>query len=245
MNTISAYVPDALATGFLDKLKLLDSLNLHCLETSQEELPLEQMPPEEVLPLRNLLYDTGCCIAMHRTRVSGLPPESLRRLLRNTHLMEIPSLLIDPEGCEEKEQDSFFRAASSFNLSLLVENRAGSALSTARDLETFLKLYQTYGVQIVFNPLEFVKLQQHPFFHVYYNSRMKNHIRVLRINDGLYEDGRPMPPAQGNGEIKELISITKARSFDGFFSLTPYLGTGTRDDLAQVAAWLRQTLKGL
>ncbi len=244
MNTISAYIPDALASSFADKLQLLRGLHLHCLETTDGELPLHQMPPEDVLPLRNQLYDMGCCISIHSVRPADLNDQSLRILLRNAHLLEIPFLLVDVEDCDDGQLDSFFRAAGSFGLGLLVENKAGSALSTRQDMEAFLKQHQAHKLQVVFSPLEYVKLQQHPFFHVYYNSRMKNQIRVLRINDGLYTDGRPMPPAQGNGEVKELISITRARSFDGCFSLTPYLN-GTKDDLTLVAGWLRETLKGL
>lgn len=242
MNTICAYIPDNLAAGFPEKLKLLRELKLCSLEVRQEELPLESLPMAEVLCIRNLLYDEGCAIGLYQTKIKGLKKAAVQQILQSAHLLETEHILYDPEGCTDEEIAFFFKAAASFDIPVMVENKASSILSDAAAIEAFLK---KHPCGVAFNPLEFVKLKQHPFFHVYYNSRLKNNISLLRLNDGIYLDGSATPLAQGNGEIKELISIMKARSFSGMFSLSPYLPGSTAEDLANMAAWLRSTLKGL
>jgi sugar phosphate isomerase/epimerase len=76
---------------------------------------------------------------------------------------------------------------------------------------------------MVFNPLEYAAVKKHPFFHVFYNTRLKPAIRFLRINDGLFQDGSATLPGQGNAELKELVSALLARSFKGYFAYVPYL----------------------
>lgn len=243
MNSICAQIPAYMAESFGDKLKLLQSLKLHCLELSSQETRLEQLPISEVLRMRGLLYDEGCSVTLYQIPVRHMDEDAVRTLMRYAHLLEIDYFLCDPEGCGEEEIRFFFKAAASFGIRLMVENKAGTALGTAGDIEAFFKRHADAGCSLAFNPLEFLRLKQHPFFHVYYKSRLKNQISLLRICDGLYTDGRPVPLGQGNGEVKELISIMKARSFPGAFSLTPYLPNISERDLRGMVHWLRETLK--
>ena len=84
----------------------------------------------------------------------------------------------------------------------------------------------------------------HPFFHVFYASKLKNRVRFLRLNDSLYSTGEAMPLAGGNGEIKELISILLSRSFDGYFSVTPYRGRNV-EHMLQTLTEYRTLLKNM
>lgn len=99
-----------------------------------------------------------------------------------------------------------------------------------------------YNPGMVFNPLEYAAMKKHPFFHVFYNTRLKPAIRFLRINDGLFEDGRPTLPGQGNAELKELVSALLARSYKGYFSYVPYMKENGLEDYEEIIRRFRNIL---
>ena len=79
---------------------------------------------------------------------------------------------------------------------------------------------------------------------MFYTSKLKNRIRFLRLNDSLYSTGEPTRLAGGNGEIKELVSILLTRSFDGWFSVTPYRGNSV-EAMSQTLGEYRFLLKNM
>lgn len=81
------------------------------------------------------------------------------------------------------------------------------------------------NIGMAFNPANFARLGQHPFLSAYYWRRNKLRIRQLVIADATY-DGEPTLPGQGNGEVKEMISAVRCRSFDGTMSLRGPLAPG-------------------
>lgn len=99
-----------------------------------------------------------------------------------------------------------------------------------------------YNPGMVFNPLEYAAMKKHPFFHVFYNTRLKPAIRFLRVNDGLFGDGRPTLPGQGNAELKELVSALLARSYKGYFSYVPYMKENGLEDYEEIIRRFRNIL---
>ncbi|MEF3312213.1 hypothetical protein PV433_25345 [Paenibacillus sp. GYB004] len=114
-------------------------------------------------------------------------------------------------------------AARVQGIGLVVENDSSSCLSDDRKLTALYNRIKDENTAVIYNPLEFVRVKAHPFFHAFYNSKLKGKIRFLRVNDGLFADGRPVLPGEGNAEVKELASILLKRSYKGYFSFTPYM----------------------
>jgi sugar phosphate isomerase/epimerase len=120
-----------------------------------------------------------------------------------------------------------------YNVKICVENIRNGFLNQPENLEAFFKEYGQGEVSMAFNPLEFVKIRQHPFFNVFYKGKVKKFISFLRINDGVYSDASLRLPGEGNAEIKELVSALTARNYKGFLSLAPYLkNTGDKQLLS-------------
>ena len=65
-----------------------------------------------------------------------------------------------------------------------------------------------------FNPVHFVLAGEMPFLRSYGAGRFIRTMGSLDINDALW-DGIPTRLAQGNAEIKELVSIVRCRNFTG------------------------------
>ena len=73
-----------------------------------------------------------------------------------------------------------------------------------------------------FSATGFARLGEKPFL-VSYKQKLRRFVDQLDVEDCLYE-GTPQPLAHGNAEIKELISILRCASFDGWL----VLGAGNR-----------------
>ena len=74
------------------------------------------------------------------------------------------------------------------------------------------------AIKVAFNPLNFAQVGENPFLGVYTKTHIIKYIGALYINDGL-ATGERTALEEGLGEIKELISILRCRSFDGLFIL--------------------------
>ncbi len=81
-----------------------------------------------------------------------------------------------------------------------------------------VSMVKNTSVKVAFNPLNFAQVGENPFLGVYSKTHIIKHIGALYINDGL-ATGEKTPLEEGLGEIKELISILRSRSFDGLFIL--------------------------
>lgn len=106
--------------------------------------------------------------------------------------------------------------ASAAGISLLVRNSRGSLV----DVSAKTRSLKGTGVGLAFDPSEFAAMSEMPFLSVYYHGIPKSLVSQLYIKDGTF-DGRLTEPGFGNGEIKELISILRCRSFDGAMVIWP------------------------
>jgi len=108
-------------------------------------------------------------------------------------------------------------------LTLVIENQEGTFCDTKGDCEAVLASLP--GVDLAFNPANFAHVEEHPFLYTFYKGKLKHRVRQLYITDGCRPGGDLFTlPGQGNGEVKELMSILRCRGFDGFFCLK----TGSR-----------------
>jgi len=214
-----------------EALAVADTLHINNIELSDiEGKALEQCSGNEVEDIRNALIDSNKTIVLLNTDLPVTDTVSYNELFRKAHLLHVQNVRIVLEkslsDSEAITPDSaslaqILRMAELWNIGIVFENNHASFFKDNDSMTAFLGKMPEHTA-LVFNPMEFVALQKHPFFHVFYNSKLKNRVRFLRLNDSLYSTGEAMPLAGGNGEIKELISILLSRSFDGYFSITPY-----------------------
>ena len=107
-------------------------------------------------------------------------------------------------------------AASASGMMLLVRNCKGTQVDTSASASSL----QGSGAHLAFDPAEFAAMREMPFLNIYYHGIPKSLVRQLYIKDGTF-DGRPAEPGMGNGEVRELISILRCRSFDGPMVIWP------------------------
>jgi sugar phosphate isomerase/epimerase len=222
-----------LGASLEEQLEVCSRLLINNIEIDAEidGTSLESLSGSQVECVRNLLIKTNKEVVLLDCDFTGFNPERINLLLRKAHLLGVENIAVAQWG-QDRSTDleslenllmELLPIANSYGIGVTIENKRASCTSSEEALAKLFKKCGDIKPSLVFNPQEFAAEKKHPFFHVFYNSRLKPAIRFLRANDGLFIDGRPALPAEGNAEIKELASALLARSYRGYFSFHPYL----------------------
>lgn len=112
--------------------------------------------------------------------------------------------------------------ASSLDLALLIENHPAAAWRTRDTTTEVLAGVNHPAVKLSFNPAHFAQVGEHPFLSTWNRGKLKRFTAQLMLTDGCGRPGWPALtlPGRGQGEVKELISILRCRSFDGLLTLS-------------------------
>lgn len=230
MYNFSILVDDGVAGDLQSKIEICSRLMIGNIEIydSLYGSCIADCSGDQIENVRNLFIRNNKKIVLLNCSANVTDQEFYRRTFRKAHLLGIENIRV-PTGKNDKPDAAFTQGlksiceiGASYGIGILLENNSCSFLSTERDVSQFYEKVKNQYTGLIFNPLEYVRLKRHPFFHMFYNSRLKNDIKFLRVNDGLFSDGSPALPARGNAEIKELASILLSRSFKGYFSFCPY-----------------------
>ena len=89
---------------------------------------------------------------------------------------------------------------------------------------------------LALNPGQFAAVGEHPFLSVFTQAHSRRHTRRCYVDDGTW-DGQPSLPGRGNGEVKEIISMLRCRSFDGAIVLRSHHRGGPAFREAAAAFW--------
>lgn len=203
--------------------------NLQAAGIKQVELDYVQgkacafMTEEKLAAIAAEFREAGIEISALSAQVVPDDPEALIKLANAAGIKR----LIVPVGADEQKA-----LAQMAGIETLFRNSNQTALAAATSAAKF------DGRSICFNPAGFALAGEHPFLRSYRVGRFIKTIGQLDVVDALW-DGSPRPLAQGNGEIKELISILRCHNFSGYFTLGGGAAMpGTLKEVADDLAWL-------
>jgi aminoglycoside 3-N-acetyltransferase len=132
-------------------------------------------------------------------------------------------------------------AATAANIELLMENVPDSAVASGQDCANLFAQLSSAVIGLAFNPAHFAQVGEKPFLQTFYKCSFKSRIRQLYVCDGCRPDAplyQPYTlPGQGQGEVKELMSILRCRSFGGTLCLKLGWGRGEREMQDQIQAF--------
>lgn len=251
MYNFSVHANNAVAASLEEKIRFCGELRINNMEMDETlgGMSVADLDGVELECWRNLLIEHNKKIVLLNCSRPISDTGYYRRLFRKAHMLGVENLKIDAccfdadlLNCME-DWNAIVRTGFSYGIQVLVENDSRSCLREEKALAILLKVRQ--GAGWVFNPLEFARCRVHPFFHVFYNSRLKNSICFLRVNDGLFVDGSPALPGEGNAEIKEMASALLARSFKGYFSFVPYMSDACLDTYKSIIRKFKKLLSTL
>ncbi|MDF2714802.1 MAG: hypothetical protein K0R28_1727 [Paenibacillus sp.] len=231
MFNFSLRVEERTAAGLAEQIETCSELQIPNMEINDDVggKLIAELTGGELETYRNMLIEHHKKIVL----LNGSKPAAdfgyYKKLFAKALLLQAENVKVTVSGHEaeaEAEIEALRRlvhAAKAYGIGLVIENDSRSPYSDDRSMTALYSRIKDDNTAIVFNPLEFVRTKAHPFFHIYYNSKLKGYVRFLRVNDGLYKDGTAVLPGEGNAEVKELASILLKRSYKGYFSFTPYM----------------------
>jgi len=142
-----------------------------------------------------------------------------RHIFQNASMLGITHLKIDLSALStDTGLAEVLRMAESYGIYVVFEPSVDHPIFT----EEFYLSIRTEFTKIIYDPTAFVRYGKKPFLDVLYKCKWKDDVFFLRITDALFDSTRSVALEHGNGEIKECTSTLLARSFGGFFSFVPY-----------------------
>jgi len=90
--------------------------------------------------------------------------------------------------------------------------------------------------RFAFDPGEFAAAGDKPFLGVFYRGKLRKQMEHFHISDQTFS-GQWTLPGQGNGEVKEIISMLRCRSYSGMMTLRSPLGGIDNFRAAAKAFW--------
>lgn len=132
-------------------------------------------------------------------------------------------------------------AATGDGVTVVFENAPSTLWSYGEACdEPLLALAGECDLGFAFNPAHFANVGEKPFLDTWRKTKLKRFTRIIYATDGCHP-GRPQYtlPLQGNAEVKELISIFRARGYDGFVTLKMGDRRGTDAFRGHAAAFRR------
>lgn len=134
-------------------------------------------------------------------------------------------------------------AAEAAEVEIVVENAPRTPLATAASCAVLFEALPNGVAKLAFNPAHFAQAGERPVLQAYINKKLKRYVGHLYVCDGC-GPGAPLreeyvPVGQGEGQVKEIISNLRARSFAGSMCLRAGWGTGEAVFVAQAAAFWR------
>lgn len=243
MYNFSIEISDKIAKCFEEKLKVSSELGINNIEVNEviNGKALYDMTGEELEKIRDLLIDHGKRIVLLTTALDMSDTKRLNLLFRRALVLNVKGIKILPQ--ENDDLTYVKKLSDSYSIPLFIENDSKTFINNENTMLDLIRDSEKAG--LIFNPFEFVCMQRHPFFHVYYASKIKNKITFLRITDGLYNVHEPIMLYHGCAEVKELASIMLSRSFDGFFSFTPYLPDMSLEQYKECISIFKKQLKNM
>lgn len=137
----------------------------------------------------------------------GMPPSRVAVALAKS--LQVP-LVLPAAGADDFAAAGRLVAAGA---TVFIENRGLPAADYAA-------LYQAGGALpgFAFNPGQFVAAGQKPFLQVFTRSVPRRQTAHVYLDDATV-DGQPALPGLGNGEVKEIVSMLRCRSYAGALTL--------------------------
>lgn len=134
-------------------------------------------------------------------------------------------------------------AAEAAEVEVLVENVPGTPLSSAAGCAALLESLPEGTAKLALNPAHLAQAGERPVLEAYVKRKLKRYLGQLYVCDGC-GPGAPLredyvPVGQGEGQVKELLSNLRARSFGGTICLRAGWGTGEAVLMTQAAAFWR------
>ncbi|EPZ41851.1 sugar phosphate isomerase/epimerase family protein [Alicyclobacillus acidoterrestris] len=241
MVTLSAFA-DEISSDLNEQLDVLESTGIRHLEfRGVWHKNVIDLTDEELEQVRSVLRARGFKISaigspIGKIRITDDFGHHLNQLNRaidvaqyfGTKYIRIFSFFI-PQGHSAKDYrnevlwrlQEFVHRAQTAGVVLLHENEKGIYGDiTERCVDIFSSCPSPH-FRAAFDPANFVQCGVRPYTDAF--AALEAQIEYVHIKDALLESKRVVPPGEGDGELRDVLSALFAKGYDGFLSIEPHL----------------------
>ncbi|MBI5093688.1 MAG: AAC(3) family N-acetyltransferase [Candidatus Hydrogenedentes bacterium] len=174
-----------------------------------EGKPVALLSADRLEAVTRELRDGGCTVIAIRCNAV---PELVMGLLHSAAESGIPRVVLPLTSAAEHHA----RMAQEKGLTLSLFSVSSGSIQTSEEFERLAR--EDVPVACTFNGANFVKAGEMPFLYSY-KRKLRRLVDQLDLEDCCF-DGTPRALAEGNAEVKEMISILRCANFSGFMMLT-------------------------
>jgi len=244
------YPPDEIGNALWD----IQAEGIETLEISSQLVQsLEQAGPEAFAHFCAQIQESNCRVAvwpcpLHWESSATEQAEILTQTLRRVEALapeyfKLPPWIVSEAEIAEKMPravaalQKLADVAAQHHIILLLENHAAGLWRDSASCAAILQEVNHPAVRFSFNPRHFAYAGENPFLKTWTRGKLKRYTVQLMVADGCRRPGWPAEtvPGRGQGEVKELISILRCRTFDGLLTLMG--GQGFSFSEAATAFW--------
>lgn len=113
------------------------------------------------------------------------------------------------------------RMAEEAGITLLHENEKNIYGEDAKRCLDILQSCNSKHVRAAFDPANFIQSQVLPMTDAY--PLLEPYVEYIHIKDAILQTRQVVPAGEGDGQLKPLIDVLKAKQYSGFMSLEPHL----------------------
>jgi len=243
------FPPDEVDSALWD----IQAEGIEALEVSAQQVrSLQQAGPEARGRFVAALNDAGCRVAVWPCELDWTATvderrESFAQALESVqdlaprYVKLSPWLARDAELEHELPRAAALRdlaqTAADLNVVLLIENHPAAIWRDGATCAAVLQQVGHEALRLSFNPRQFSAAGENPFLRTWSRGKLKRYTAQLMVADGCRRPGWPAEtvPGRGQGEVKEIISVMRCRSFSGLMTIVPGNGFGFTE--AAAAFW--------
>lgn len=201
---------------------------------------VEALSPDELAAVARRLGTLGARASLVTCSESDDLTGAVQRTARAARALAVGMVKLPPMGRGTPPDPAVLASLAdelgAQGIKLVVENAAGTVCDTKAGCEAFLD--RVPGLWLAFNPAHFAHAGEKPFLQTFYKGKLKRRVAQLYVTDGCRPGGPQYTlPARGQGEVKELVSILRCRSFDGVLCLKMGTDGGPAEFVRQCEAF--------
>jgi sugar phosphate isomerase/epimerase len=119
------------------------------------------------------------------------------------------------------------RMAGERQVTVLLGNRPGTWAETGQQLAALVAEVGSPFVRASYDPAGIAQAGGSPFYEGLYRGELRRYVQHVDLRDLVASEGRTVSLGSGNGEIMEIISNLRCRTYGGYLCLWPLPGDGS------------------
>jgi len=241
MMKISAF-GDEIAVDFEEQLKVLQSLNIGCVDVRQAwGTTCTDFSDQQVQNIKDLCAQYEITVECMGSPIGKTPiqapiqneAERLKRIAEIAHQLDTKNIRIfsfypEAEVTTEVMENAIQRLrhladlAKTLDVQLLMENEKDLVGESPAQVHKLLETIDSPQLRFIWDPANFVQGEAKNQVDNWW-EQLHPYIAYIHIKDALLADRTVTPAGEGDGQVKELLAQLHKQGYDGILSLEPHL----------------------